>query len=190
VGRSLRLVIAALAVVFVGGALAPLRAQWFNYPSTRAPRTPAGAVDLSAAAPRLTNGKPDLSGVWMTAEPACVIRGTLPVSDLRKLIPPSLKCPVRQASFSRQSFNMGIDMPDGFPYQPWLAALVDKRTANQAIDDPHIRCQPDLFLRAYGLPHYLKFIQTPDLLVMLNEYNGIYRQVFSDGRPLPKDPNP
>jgi len=190
VGRSLRLVIAALAVVFVAGALAPLRAQWFNYPSTRAPRTPAGAVDLSAAAPRLTNGKPDLSGVWMTAEPACVIRGTLPVSDLRKLIPPSLKCPVRQASFSRQSFNMGIDMPDGLPYQPWLAALVDKRTANQAIDDPHIRCQPDLFLRAYGLPHYLKFIQTPDLLVMLNEYNGIYRQVFSDGRPLPKDPNP
>jgi hypothetical protein len=25
---------------------------------------------------------------------------------------------------------------------------------------------------------------------MLNEFNGIYRQVFTDGRPLPKDPNP
>jgi hypothetical protein len=25
---------------------------------------------------------------------------------------------------------------------------------------------------------------------MLNEFNGIYRQVFVDGRPLPKDPNP
>jgi hypothetical protein len=24
--------------------------------------------------------------------------------------------------------------------------------------------------------------QTPDLLVMLNEYNGVYRQVFTDGR--------
>ena len=76
------------------------------------------------------------------------------------------------------------------PYQPWLAALVEERTANQAIDDPHIRCLPDLFLRAYGLPHYLKFVQTPDLLVMLNEYNGVYRQVFTDGRPLPEDPNP
>ena len=85
---------------------------------------------------------------------------------------------------------MGIDMPDGLPYQPWLAALVQQRTANQAIDDPHIRCQPDLFLRAYGLPHYLKFVHTPDLLVMLNEFNGIYRQVFTDRRPLPKDPNP
>ena len=85
---------------------------------------------------------------------------------------------------------MGIDMPDGLPYQPWLANLVEQRTANQAIDDPHIRCLPDPFLRAYGLPHYLKFVQTTDLLVMLNEFNGIYRQVFVDGRPLPKDPNP
>jgi hypothetical protein len=165
-------------------------AQWFNYPSPRAPRTAAGEVDLAAPAPRLVNGKPDLSGVWMTGEPACVIRGTLPLGELLKLIPPSRKCPPRTASFSRQSFNLGIDMPGGLPYQPWLAKLVDERTANQAIDDPHIRCLPDHFVRAYGLPHFLKFVQTPDLLVMLNEYNGVYRQVFTDGRPLPQDPNP
>ena len=180
----------AAAAAVVAGTLAPLDAQWFTQPSPRAPRTADGKVDLSAAAPRLADGRPDLSGVWMTAEPACVIRGTVPLSELRTLIPPSLKCPVRQATFSRQSINMGIDMPDGLPYQPWLAALVQQRTANQALDDPHIRCLPDLFLRAYGLPHYLKFIQTPDVLVMLNEYNGVYRQVFSDGRALPKDPNP
>jgi hypothetical protein len=180
----------AAAVAVIAGTFAPLDAQWFTQPSPRAPRTADGKVDLSAATPRLANGRPDLSGVWMTAEPACVIRGTVPLSELRTLIPPSLKCPVRQATFSRQSINMGIDMPDGLPYQPWLAALVQQRTVNQALDDPHIRCLPDLFLRAYGLPHYLKFIQTPDVLVMLNEYNGVYRQVFSDGRALPKDPNP
>jgi len=180
----------AAAAAVVAGTLAPLDAQWFTQPSPRAPRTADGKVDLSAAAPRLADGRPDLSGVWMTAEPACVIRGTVPLNELRTLIPPSLKCPVRQATFSRQSINMGIDMPDGLPYQPWLAALVQQRTVNQALDDPHIRCLPDLFLRAYGLPHYLKFIQTPDVLVMLNEYNGVYRQVFSDGRALPKDPNP
>ncbi|HXH23961.1 MAG TPA: hypothetical protein VNI78_01855 [Vicinamibacterales bacterium] len=27
-------------------------------------------------------------------------------------------------------------------------------------------------------------------LVMLNEYNATYREVFIDGRPLPQDPNP
>ena len=181
----------ALAVTLgILAASGTLAAQWFKFPSPGAPRTAKGEVDLSAPTPRLGNGKPDLSGVWMTAEPACVIRGLMPVSELRKLIPPTLKCPVRTASFSRQSINLGIDMPDGLPYQPWLAKLVDERTANQAIDDPHIRCLPDVFLRAYGLPHYLKFVQTPDLLLMLNEYNGVYRQVFTDGRPLPDGPNP
>jgi hypothetical protein len=179
-----------LAIIVIVGGSGSLGAQWFKYPSPRAPRAANGEVDLTAATPRLANGRADLSGVWMTAEPACVIRGTLPVSELLKIIPASKKCPPRTASFSRQSFNLGIDMPGGLPYQPWLARLVDERTANQAIDDPHIRCLPDPFLRAYGLPHYLKFVQTPDLLVMLNEYNGVYRQVFTDGRPLPESPNP
>ena len=188
--RMRRVAMTVLMTVVVTGVSGPSGAQWFKYPSPGAPRTANGDVDLSAAAPRLANGKPDLSGVWMTAEPACVIRGTLPVSELLKLIPPGRQCPPRTASFSRQSINIGIDMPGGLPYQPWLSKLVDERTANQAIDDPHIRCLPDLFLRAYGLPHYLKFVQKQHLLVMLNEYNGVYRQVFTDGRPLPEAPNP
>lgn len=188
--QTRRMAMTVLLLIVTAGASGSLGAQWFTYPSPHAPRTPNGEVDLSAPAPRLANGKPDVSGVWMTAEPACVVRGTLSVSELLKLIPPERKCPPRTTSFSRQSINMGIDMPGGLPYQPWLATLVEARTANQAIDDPHIRCLPDLFLRAYGLPHYLKFVQTPDLLVVLNEYNGVYRQVFTDGRPLPEDPNP
>jgi hypothetical protein len=173
----------------LGGAGAA-GAQWIKYPSPGAPRTASGEIDLSAATPRLANGRPDLSGVWMTAQPACVVRGLMPLSELRKLNPLSRTCPARTASFSRYSVNLGIDMPDGLPYQPWLAKLVDERTANQAIDDPHIRCLPDHFVRAYGLPHYVKFVQTPNLLVMLNEYNGVYRQIFTDGRPLPENPNP
>ena len=185
-----RRVVVVLAMIATAGPLLQLDAQWFTYPSPLAPRAANGAVDLSAATPRLANGKPDLSGVWMTAEPACVIRGVLPLAELVKLIPPTRKCPPRTASFSRQSTHIGIDMPGGLPYQPWLRKLVDERVANQSIDDPHIRCLPDLFVRAYGLPHYLKFVQTPGLLVMLNEYNGVYRQVFTDGRALPEDPNP
>jgi len=180
----------ALLLIIIAGAWGSVSAQWFKQPSPRAPRTSSGEVDLSAAAPRLANGKPDLSGVWMTAESLCVIRGTAPISELLKMNPVSRKCPPRTASFSRQSINIGIDMPGGLPYQPWLAKLVEERTANQAIDDPHIRCLPDAFVRAYGLPHYLKFVQTPDLLVMLNEYNGVYRQIFTDGRSLPEAPNP
>ena len=86
--------------------------------------------------------------------------------------------------------NIGVDLPGGLPYQPWLVPIVKKRTENNAIDDPHIRCLPDNFLRAYGLPHLLKFVHSPGLLVVLNEMNAGYRQVFTDGRALPKDPNP
>ena len=184
-----RLLIVTLMLV-AAGTTASLSAQWFKVPSPRAPRTANGEVDLAAATPRLAGGRPDLSGVWMTAEPACVIRGVLSLQELVKLLPPSRQCPPRTATFSRQSINIGIDIPGGLPYQPWLAALVDERTKNQSIDDPHIRCLPDSPVRAYGLPHYLKFAQTPDLLLMLNEYNGTYRQVFIDGRALPENPNP
>jgi len=65
-----------------------------------------------------------------------------------------------------------------------------ERTDNLAKDDPHIRCYPDNFIRAYGLPHLLKFIHNPGLLIVLNEMNAGYRQVFTDGRPLPVDPAP
>jgi hypothetical protein len=57
-------------------------------------------------------------------------------------------------------------------------------------DDPHGQCLPDTFLRAYGLPHIVKFVQTPRLLIALEEYNADYRQIVLDGRPLPPDPNP
>ncbi len=86
--------------------------------------------------------------------------------------------------------NLGVDLKEGLPYQPWLIPIVKERTTNLAKDDPHIKCLPDNFIRAYGLPHLLKFVHTPGLLVMLNELNAGYRQVFTDARPLPKDPNP
>jgi len=163
-----------------------LAAQWLNAPTAGVPRKADGKVDMAAAAPRMANGKPDLSGLWMTAEPNRGNgRGTQPPAN-------AVDAPGDPTNItaSRQMRDIGVDLPGGLPYQPWLAALVEERTTNQAIDDPHIRCLPDLFLRAYGLPHYLKFVQNPDLLLMLNEYNGVYRQVFTDGRALPDAPNP
>ena len=35
-----------------------------------------------------------------------------------------------------------------------------------------------------------KIVQTPGLLLILNERNASYRQIFLDGRPLPADPQP
>jgi hypothetical protein len=40
------------------------------------------------------------------------------------------------------------------------------------------------------MPHLLRFVQTPGLFTVLNEWNASYRLVFTDGRPLPDDPQP
>lgn len=123
----------------------------------------------------MPDDKPDFSGIWISDRmpereetPSDVF--TLPSSPYME--------------------NMGAEMPDGLPYQDWQRPIVAERTENQAIDDPHIRCLPDFFLRACGLPHMLKFVHKPDLLVVLNEMNAGYRQVFTDARPLPEDPAP
>lgn len=179
----------------MAGVSTGLAAQWIYYPTEGVPRKADGSVDMRAPAPRLEDGKPDFSGVWMTAEPNRpsaglsspgnnAAAGAAPVDDEKPGDPTNITA-------SRQMANIGVDLPGGrLPYQGWLVPIVEERTANQAIDDPHIRCLPDNFLRAYGLPHLLKFVHKPGLLVVLNEMNAGYRQVFTDARPLPEDPNP
>jgi hypothetical protein len=80
--------------------------------------------------------------------------------------------------------------PDVPPNPRDVASLVKERWARNAKDDPHVRCFPDNFIRAYAMPHLLKFAHMPGLLIVLNEWNAGYRQVFMDGRPLPEDPTP
>ena len=130
---------------------------------------------MAAPAPRLADGKPDLSGIW--------------ISDVTPEGEESPSDPFGLSS-SRHMRNIGVDLPGGLPYQDWLVPIVEEHSANLAINDPHIRCLPDNFLRAYGLPHMLKFVHTSNLLVVLNEMNAGYRQVFTDARTLPDDPTP
>jgi hypothetical protein len=165
----------AAAVLAAFLVAAPAAAQWVGYPTAHVPRKPDGKVDMTAPTPRLANGKPDFTGIWISdrTEP-----GKETISDASSL--PS----------GRHMQDMGVDMEGGLPYQPWQLPIVKKRTENLAIEDPHIRCLPDFFLRAYGLPHMLKWVHTPDLLVMLNEMNAGYRQIFTDARALPDSPAP
>ncbi|HKH70906.1 MAG TPA: hypothetical protein VKA59_06120 [Vicinamibacterales bacterium] len=173
---SAAFVIAAFVIIAVGIRAG---AQWLKYPSTGVPRTAAGKVNMSAPTPRTSDGKPDFSGLWLTNRPFCP---TAPD-------PNSYLCGL-ELPIGLDGINIGSSLKGGLPYQPWLATLVKERTANQAKDDPHVRCLPDTFLRAYSLPHLLKVVHTPGLLIMLSEVNASYRQVFTDGRPLPQDPTP
>jgi len=87
--------------------------------------------------------------------------------------------------------NLGRDLPGGkLPYQPWAEKLFNERHAALSIDDPHVRCLPDNPPRHWTLPHLTKAIHNPKLLVLLYEVNAMYRQIFTDQRPLPEDPTP
>jgi hypothetical protein len=158
-------------VAIVGGAT--VHAQWLNYPSRGVPRSADGKPNLSAPAPRTPDGKPDLSGIWQLEPRPC------PTGDC------VLDYPVG-AEFQ----NLGAKLSGGLPYQPWAAALVKERSRQLGKDDPVGFCMPGGAVRYLTYPPYRKLIQLPDLFLILSERDVTYRQIFTDGRPLPVDPSP
>jgi len=46
----------------------PLSAQWLHYPTPGIPRTSDGKANLTAPSPKMPDGKPDLSGIWVAAD--------------------------------------------------------------------------------------------------------------------------
>lgn len=158
---------------------APLSAQWFHYPTPGVPRLANGKPDLNAPTPKTADGKPDLSGIWLAGNALPCPKDLRDGNDCIEKIP-----------LSREAVDFGASLPGGLPYQPWAAALVKQRVADLSKDDPHARCMPPNFPRAFAFPHNQKFIQIPGLLVILDEFNASYRQIFTDARPFPDDPQP
>jgi hypothetical protein len=151
-----------VAVIFTI-AIAPALAQWLNAPTKGIPRTKDGKADLSAPALRKPDGSPDLSGVW---------RGD----------------PQSEKYFQ----NVAADFkPDDFPIRPWAETLTKERAA-AGRDWPLAHCLPAgvALQDTAAIPYPLKIIQEPDLIVMLFELFGQFRQIFLDGRALPINPNP
>jgi hypothetical protein len=162
-------VVAAIACV----RPTPVSAQWLHYPTAGVPRLPNGLPNLSAPAPRTADGKPDLSGIWLP--------------ETTRTCPPE-GCFDMLAG--EQFFNIGWGLKDGLPYQPWAADARKVRMAENGKDDPVSRCLPGGVVKLHTSPLLRKIIQVPGLVVSLNEMDATYRQIFTDGRPLPVDPEP
>jgi hypothetical protein len=141
-------------------AALPLAAQWLNYPSPGIPRTPDGKPNLAAPTPRTADGKPDLSGIWSGPGPG---------------------------SYDR---NIARDLARK-DIQPWAEALYQQRVRNMGKDAPRANCLPDPF-PYYHMVDVARFVQTQGLIVVLYQgtTNSVHRTIFTDGRELPKDPNP
>lgn len=139
----------------------PATAQWINYPTPGIPRLPDGKPNLSAPTPRTLEGKPDLSGIW------------------------------RAGRAGQYGYDYDVTQtikPDDL--LPWARAVRLQRVQDFRKDSPLARCLPVSipFLSFRGLS---RIVQTPGLIVMLHESpNSPHRTIYTDGRELPKDPNP
>jgi hypothetical protein len=88
-------------------------------------------------------------------------------------------------------FDIGTGVPGGLPFQPWARELKNKRTAENAKDNPDAHCLPLGNMQLHLHPEPRKIIQAPSQIVILYEGNGGVRQIFTDGRALPaNDPQP
>ena len=151
-----------MAVVACAGVCA---AQWVAYPTPGIPRKPDGKVNLAAATPKAFDGKPDLSGLWQR------MRNNMP----RR---PGLEMGPNLEDFMRP----GETIP---PLLPAAAALYKQRLANFMADRPSSRCLP------HGIPDQmligvpLKIVQNAGVTFILYEEFARFRQIFTDGRPLP-----
>jgi hypothetical protein len=79
----------------------------------------------------------------------------------------------------------GVDIP----WQPWAAALFKQNTDDNQLNNPESRCLPRGVPKADAFDTH-KIVQTPGLILILYEYQNTFRQIFTDGRKLPEDPNP
>jgi hypothetical protein len=159
--QALGSMIVPLAFVLLSASAS---AQWINVTIEGTPRTPDGKPNLLAAAPRTADGKLDLSGIWRVHD---------------------------EDGPPKYALNLAADLPDQrVPLQPWAEVLMKEREANLGKDYPATRCLPPGVPNLTMAPHPFKIVQTRGLVVILYEALNTYRQIHTDGRALPRDPNP
>ena len=139
-------------------------AQWLDLKTPGIPRTADGKPDLTAPAPRAPDGKPDLSGLWGGGP------NPKPFAYMADVIQ---------------------DLKDEAIFKPAAEALYQKRLEDLGRDYPPLHCLPVGPVQTLGETY--RIIQSPTVVALLfsNDYSGDdYRQIFLDGRELPRDPNP
>jgi len=159
-----------LVVSILAATTAP--AQWLHYPTAGIPRTPDGKPNLTAPVPKTRDRKPDLSGLWLPENDRAT-KGTN-----GELLPKLFI-----------SIDRGLK-PGELSMQPWAQALMTERSRNFQAEDPITTCKPVGGPRLNYIPTPIKIVQNPALIVLMHEEEVTFRQIYTDGRKLPQDPEP
>jgi hypothetical protein len=161
-------------------------AQWLNYPTPGIPRLPNGKPDLAAKAPRTADGKPDLSGVWHVQAETMEEKRRLFGADFGTEFVPGME----PTTISNYAWNIMLDYKPGeIVMTPEAEAIVKRRSRGDEIP-PTTHCLPMGTPMATLVSEVQKIVQTPSLILVIHEIDGIPRQIYTDGRPLPADPSP
>lgn len=136
--------------------------QWLDYPSPGIPRTPDGKPNLTAPVPRTPERKPVLDGIWFVDETPLGEYGERPLA-LRGTKP----------------------KPEDVILTPAGEAL-QRRQENYF---PGAVCLP-MNIASLAAAQPFKILSNRGVVAILYEVQTTYRQIFIDGRPLPRDPNP
>ena len=180
-GLRLFVLVAFLSI----GASTAAHAQWLNYPTPGTPRTRDGKPNLTARTPRTAEGKPDLSGVWhVPPTPLAEWKRLLGGEQVDTAI--QVNAPGNEfGDYSKYAFIILMDFkPEEVPMRPEAAEILRRRIA--PVDSPVTRCLPvGIWTANLGL--VVKVAQSSRLIVIMNDVDGAYRQIYTDGRELPKE---
>jgi len=170
---------ASLAAAATWASVRPASAQWLDYPDSRTPRTRNGKPNLSAAAPRTHDRKPDFSGVWK-AEPT-------PLSEIEQVVPHfgDIQIDERDTSKYILSVLWGLK-PEEEPMTSEGASIMRRYRPENAA---HFNCLPAGSPFAMFIAPF-KILQTSAEMIVVFELHDPPRQIYLDARPLPKDPEP
>ena len=142
-------------------AVASAPAQWLKYPTAGIPRNADGTPNLSAPAPKLPDGTPDMRGIW------------------------------KQPNGVKYTINLAADSkPGDVVMLPSAAKIYQERQENLQKDDPIGHCNLPGVPQVNAVPYPYKILQVPGEITILYEAVRTFREIFTDGRAFPVDPNP
>jgi len=170
-----------IVAVLFAAALAGAEAQWVNHRDPGIPRTSDGKPNLSAPAPRV-NGRPDVSGLWEAER--------TPLSEFVKVLGPGFaQIQPDYYDVTKHLVNVFWDMnPAEWPIKPEAAAIAEERQKSGR-DFQTAYCLPGSIPAAIVTLSF-KMIQARTEIVMIPGSGDPARQIYLDGRSLPKDPDP
>ena len=173
------------AAILASGAC--LNAQWAAQPPSNAPLTRDGVIDIDAAPPRMSDGKPDLSGTWIGGGRDYVAAIRAADGTFRPGGPTGFSYPGRDVAYTAGVYIAPLFV---FRRTPYGESIYLQRQATHSKDNPRGLCLPMGIVQLHTSAGPARYIQTPRQLIILYEVNGERREIFTDGRLLPADPQP